>query len=125
VHFPLQLAAQLASLDEQKQRLGKRTTDLRSLIDHYLAPPLLEYELSKVRDPSAAGAQGPEQSQTEVSRSQEEVLFSAVMDLTKTMDELDSTDLLHLQELLVPDQGNSYRQRSSQPLTSTHQPVDL
>ena len=44
----LQLAAQLASLDEQKQRLGKRTTDLRSLIDHYLAPPLLEYELSKV-----------------------------------------------------------------------------
>jgi len=25
-----------ASLDQQKQRLGKRTTDLRSLIDHYL-----------------------------------------------------------------------------------------
>ena len=46
------------------------------------------------------------------------------MDLTKAMDELDSTDLLDLQELLVPDQENSYRQSSSQPLTSTHQPVD-
>ena len=123
-HFPLQLAAQLASLDEQKQRLGKRTTDLRSLIDRYLALPLLEYELSKVREPSGACASGTQQGQTEISRSQEEVLFSAVMDLTKAMDELDSTDLLHLQELLVPDQENSYRQSSSQPLTSTHEPVD-
>ncbi len=119
-----QLAAQLASLDQQKQRLGTRTTDLRSLIDHYLAPPLLEYELGKVRGPGGAGAPGPEQGQTEVSRSQAEVLLSAVMDLTKAMDELDSTDLLHLQELLVPDQENSYRQSSSQPLTSTHKPVD-
>ncbi len=124
MHFPLQLAAQLASLDQQKQRLGKRPTDLRSLIDHYLASPLLEFELSKVRDPSGAGAPGPEQGQTEVSRSQAEGLLSAVMDLTKAMDELDSTDLLDLQELLVPDQENSYRQSSSQPLTSTHQPVD-
>ena len=121
--MPLQLAAQLAWLDEQKQRLGKRTTDLRPLIDHYLLPPLLEYELSKVCDPSGAGAPGPE-GQTEVSRAQAEVLFSAVMDLTKALDELDSTDLLHLQELLVPDQENSYRQSSSQPLTSTHEPVD-
>ncbi|MFB3142525.1 MAG: hypothetical protein ACE1Z2_06925, partial [Acidobacteriota bacterium] len=68
-----QLAAQLASLEQQKQRLGKRTTDLRSLIDHYLAPPLLEYELGKVRGPGGAGAPGPEQGQTEVSRSQAEV----------------------------------------------------
>ncbi len=120
----LQLAAQLASLDEQKQRLSKRTTDLRSLIDHYLAPPLLEYELGKVRAPSGAGSPGPEPGQTEVSRSQAEVLLSAVMDLTKAVDELDSTDLLHLQELLVPDQESSYRQSSSQPLTSTHEPVD-
>ena len=124
MHFPLQLAAQLASLDQQKQRLGKRTTGLRSLIDHYLASPLLEFELSKVRDPGGTGAPGPEQGQTEVSRSQAEGLLSAVMDLTKVMDELDSTDLLYLQELLVPDQENSYRQSSSQPLTSTHQPVD-
>ena len=124
MHFPLQVAAQLASLDQQKQRLGKRTTGLRSLIDHYLASPLLEFELSKVRDPSGAGAPGPEQGQTEVSRFQAEGLLSAVMDLTKVMDELDSTDLLYLQELLVPDQENSYRQSSSQPLTSTHQPVD-
>jgi len=124
VHFPLQLAAQLASLDQQKQRLGKRTTDLRSLIDHYLAPTLLKYELSKVGAPGRTGAPGPEQGQREVSRSQAEGLLSAVMDLTKAMDELDSTDLLDLQELLVPDQENSYRQSSSQPLTSTHQPVD-
>jgi len=124
VHFPLQLAAQLASLDEQKQRLGKRTTDLRSLIDHYLAPTLLKYELSKVCAPEEVGSPGPEAGQLEVSRSQAEVLLSAVMDLTKAMDELDSTDLLHLQELLVPDQEHSYRQSSSQPLTSTHQPVD-
>ncbi len=119
-----QLAAQLASLDQQKQRLGKRTTDLRSLIDHYLAPTLLKYELSKVGDPGGTGAPSPEQGQREVSRSQAEGLLSAVMDLTKAMDELDSTDLLYLQELLVPDQENSYRQSSSQPLTSTHQPVD-
>ncbi len=119
----LRLAAQLASLDEQKQRLGKRTTDLRSLIDHYLLPPLLEYELSKVRD-LQAGAPGPEQGQPEVSRTQQEILFSALMDLTKALDELDSTDILHLQELLVPDQENFYRQSSSQPLTSTHEPVD-
>ncbi len=119
-----QLAAQLASLDQQKQRLGKRTTDLRSLIDHYLAPTLLKYELSKVGDPGGTGAPSPEQGQREVSRSQAEGLFSAVMDLTKAMEELDSTDLLYLQELLVPDQENSYRQSSSQPLTSTHQPVD-
>jgi len=124
VHFPLQLAAQLASLDQQKQRLGKRTTDLRSLIDHYLAPTLLKYELSKVGDPGGTGAPSPDQGQREVSRSQAEGLLSAVMDLTKAMDELDSTDLLDLQELLVPDQENSYRQSSSQPLTSTHQPVD-
>jgi len=124
MHFPLQLAAQLASLDQQKQRLGKRTTDLRSLIDHYLAPTLLKYELSKVGDPGGTGAPSPEQGQREVSRSQAEGLLSAVMDLTKAMDELDSTDLLDLQELLVPDQENSYRQSSSQPLTSTHQPVD-
>ncbi len=119
-----QLAAQLASLDQQKQRLGKRTTDLRSLIDHYLAPTLLKYELSKVGDPGGTGAPSPEQGQREVSRSQAEGLLSAVMDLTKAMDELDSTDLLDLHELLVPDQENSYRQSSSQPLTSTHQPVD-
>ena len=124
MHFPLQLAAQLASLDQQKQRLGKRTTDLRALIDHYLASPLLEFELSKVRDPGGTGAPSPEQGQTEVSRSQAEGLLSAVMDLTKAMDELDSTDLLDLHKLLVPDQENSYRQSSSQPLTSTHQPVD-
>ena len=124
MHFPLQIAAQLASLDQQKQRLGKRTTDLRALIDHYLASPLLEFELSKVRDPGGTGVPGPEQGQTEVSRSQAEGLLSAVMDLTKVMDELDSTDLLYLQELLVPDQEKSYRQSSSQPLTSTHQPVD-
>ncbi len=124
MHFPLQLAAQLASLDQQKQRLGKRTTDLRSLIDHYLAPTLLKYELSKVGDPGGTGAPSPDQGQREVSRSQAEGLLSAVMDLTKAMDELDSTDLLDLQELLVPDQENSYRQSSSQPLTSTHQPVD-
>ncbi len=124
LHFPLQLAAQLASLDQQKQRLGKRTTDLRSLIDHYLAPTLLKYELSKVGDPGGTGAPNPDQGQREVSRSQAEGLLSAVMDLTKAMDELDSTDLLDLQELLVPDQENSYRQSSSQPLTSTHQPVD-
>ena len=124
MHFPLQLAAQLASLDQQKQRLGKRTTDLRSLIDHYLAPTLLKYELSKVGDPGGTGAPSPEQGQREVSRSQAEGLLSAVMDLTKAMDELDSTDLLDLHELLVPDQENSYRQSSSQPLTSTHQPVD-
>ncbi len=121
---PLQVAAQLASLDQQKQRLGRRTTDLRSLIDHYLAPPLLEYEISKVRDPSGAGAPDPEPAQTEVFRSQAEVLLLAVMDLTKAMNELDSTDLLHLQELLVPDQENSYRQSSIQPLTSTHEPVN-
>ncbi len=120
----LQLAAQLASLDQQKQRLGKRTTDLRSLINRYLAPPLLDYELSKVSDPSGVGAPGPEQGQREVSRSQGEVLLSAVMDLTKARDELDSTDLLHLQELLVPDLEKSYRQNSSQPLTSTHEPMD-
>ena len=119
----LQLAAQLAFLDEQRHRLGKRTTDLRSLIDHYLAPPLLQYELSKVGD-LQAGAPGPEQGQPEVSRAQQEVLFSALMDLNKALDELDSTDLLHLQELLVPDQENLYRQSSSQPLTSTHEPVD-
>ncbi len=114
----------MASLDEQKQRLGKRTTDLRSLIDHYLAPTLLKYELSKVCAPGEVGSPGPEAGQPEVSRSQAEVLLSAVMDLTKAMDELDSTDLLHLQELLGPDQEHSYRQSSSQPLTSTHQPVD-
>ena len=119
----LQLAAQLAFLDEQRHRLGKRTTDLRSLIDHYLAPPLLQYELSKVGD-LQAGAPGPEQGQPEVSRAQQAVLFSALMDLNKALDELDSTDLLHLQELLVPDQENLYRQSSSQPLTSTHEPVD-
>ena len=124
MHFPLQLAAQLASLDQQKQRLGKRTTDLRSIIDHYLAPTLLKFELSKVGDPGGTGAPSPEQGQREVSRSQAEGLLSAVMDLTKAMDELDSTDLLDLHELLVPDQENSYRQSSSQPLTSTHQPVD-
>jgi len=124
VHFPLQLAAQLASLDQQQQRLGKRTTDLRSLIDHHLAPTLLKYELSKVGDPSGTGAPSPEQGQREVSRTQAEGLLSAVMDLTKAMDELDSTDLLDLHALLVPDQENSYRQSSSQPLTSTHQPVD-
>ncbi len=119
----LQLAAQLAFLDEQRHRLGKRTTDLRPLIDHYLAPPFLEYELSKVRD-LQAGAPGPEQGQPEVSRTQQEILFSALMDLTKALDELDSTDILHLQKLLVPDQENFYRQSSSQPLTSTHEPVD-
>jgi len=124
MHFPLHLAAQLASLDQQKQRLGRRATDLRSLIDHYLLPPLLDYELCKVRGPSGAGAPGPESGQTEVSRSQVEVLFSAVRDLTEAMDELDSTDLLYLQELLVPDQESSYRQSSSPPLTSTHEPVD-
>jgi hypothetical protein len=111
LHFPLQLAAQLASLDEQKERLGKRKTDLRSLIDHYLVPPLLEFELSKAQD-------------TTVSRSQGEALLSAVMDLTQGIDELDSTDLLHLQELLIPDQENSYRQDSIRPLTSNHEPVD-
>ncbi len=124
MHVPLQLAVQLASLEQQKQQLCKRTTDLRSLIDHYLAPPLLEYELSKFGDPGGPGAPAPEQGQTEVSRSQAEVLFSAVMDLNKAMDELDSTDLLPLQELLVPDQEHSYRQSASQPLTSTHEPVD-
>lgn len=111
MHLPLQLASQLASLDEQKERLGKRTTDLRSLIDHYLVPPLLEFELSKAKGPT-------------VSRSQGEVLFSAVRDLTKAMDELDSTDLLHLQELLVPEQENSYREGSIQPLSTNHEPVD-
>jgi hypothetical protein len=123
VHFPLQLAAQLASLDEQKERLGERTTDLRPLIDHYLVSPLLEFELSKVRHPQA-GAPGPEQGQREVSRSQGEVLLSAVMDLTKAIGELASTDLLHLQELLTPDQEDSYRKSSIQPLSTTHQPVD-
>ncbi len=124
MHFPLQVAAQLSSLDKQKERLGERTTDLRSLIDRYLAPPLLEYELSKVHDPEGAGAPGPEQGHMKVSRSQGEVLFSAVMDLTKAIDELESTDLLHLQELLIPDQEDCYRKSSIQPLTSTHQPVD-
>jgi len=120
----LQLAAQLASLDEQRARLAERATDLGSLIDHYLAPPLLEYELSKLHHLGGAGAPAPEQAQTEVFRSQGEVLFSAVMDLTKAIDELESTDLLHLQELLIPDQGDSYRKSSIQPMTSTHQPVD-
>ncbi len=124
MHFPLQLAAQLASLDEQRERLGDRTTDLRSLIDHYLAPPLLEYELSKVHDPVGAGAPGPEQGHPEISRSQGEVLFSAVMDLTKSIDELESSDLLHLQELLIPDQEDSYRKSSTQPLNTTHEPLD-
>ncbi len=123
MHFPLQLAAQLASLDEQRHRLGKRTTDIRSLIDHYLVPPLLEFELGKVGDPHA-GAPGSEQGLKKVSLSQGEVLFSALMDLTKAVEELDSTDLLHLQELLIPDQENSYRKSSIQPLTSTHEPVD-
>jgi len=117
VHFPLQLAAQLASLDEQRQRLGKQTTDLRSLIDLYLAPHLLEYELSKLRDLGGAAAPGLEQGQAEV-------LLSAVMDLTSAIDELDSTDLLHLQGLLVPDQENPYRQSSIHPLSTTHEPVD-
>ncbi len=124
MHFPLQLAAQLAFLDEQKKQLGERTTDLRSLIDHYLAPPLLGYELSKVHDPVGAGAPGPEQGQPEVSRSQGEVLFSAVMDLTKAIDELESSDLLHLQKLLIPDQEDSYRKSPIQPLSTTHEPVD-
>ena len=124
MHFPLHLAAQLASLDQQKQRLGRRATDLRSLIDHYLLPPLLDYELCKVRGPSEAGAPDPESGQTEVSRSQVEVLFSAVRDLTEAMDELDSTDLLYLQKLLVPDQESSYRQSLIQPFTSSHAPVD-
>ena len=119
----MQLAAQLASLDEQKERLGKRTTDLGSLIDHYLAAPLLEYELSKVRDSGGAGAPGPEQGHREISRSQGEILFSAVRDLTKAIDELDSTDLLHLQELLIPDQEHSYRKSSIRPLSTTHEPV--
>ncbi len=122
--FPLQLAAQLASLDEYKQRLNQRTTDFRSLIDRYLVSPLLEYEFSKACKPNGAGGSGPELSQREVFRSQGEVLFSAVMGLTKAIDELDCPDLLHLQELLVADPENSYRQGSSQPLTSSHEPVD-
>jgi len=118
VHSPLQLGLQFASLDQQKQLLDKQAADLRSLIHKDLAPQLIEYELGKVR------RQVPQLGETEVPRSQAAAMFSAVLGLDKGLEELDSSDLLHLYELAASDQRNPYRQTPSQPLTSTHEPVE-
>lgn len=118
VHPPVNLAVQFASLDNQKQLLSRQVTDLRSLIRSDLAPQLLEYELQKVRQ------QVPQSAETELPRSQAEAMFSALLGLDKAIEALDSTDLLHLYQFLGAADRNPYRQHPSQPLTSTHQPVD-
>jgi len=118
VHSPLQSALQFASLNQQKQLLHKQVANLRSLIHKDLAPQLIEYELGKVR------RQVPQLSETEVPRSQAAAMFSAVLGLDKSLEELDSSDLLHLYGFVASDQRNPYRQTPSQPLMSTHEPLE-
>jgi len=118
VHVPLQSALQFASLDQQRQLLDKQAADLRSLIHKELAPQLIEYELGKVSH------QVPQLDESEVPRSQAAAMFSAVLGLDKALEELDSSDLFHLYDLVGADQRNPYRQTPSQPLTSTHEPVE-
>ena len=100
------------------QLLDKQAADLRSLIHKELAPQLIEYELGKVSQ------QVPQLGETEVPRSQAAAMFSAVLGLDKVLEELDSSDLVHLYDLVGSDQRNPYRQTPSRPLTSTHEPVD-
>ena len=100
------------------QLLDKQAADLRSLIHKELAPQLIEYELGKVSQ------QVPQLGETEVPRSQAAAMFSAVLGLDKALEELDSSDLVHLYDLVGSDQRNPYRQTPSRPLTSTHEPVD-
>ncbi len=118
MHSPLKLSRQFASLNQQKQLLDKQAVHLPSLIHKELAPQLIEYELGKVPQ------QVPQSGEAEVPRSQAEAMFSAVLGLDKALEELDSGDLLHLYDLVGLDQRNPYRQTPSQPLTSTHEPVD-
>ncbi len=118
MHIPLNSARQFASLNQQKQLLDKHAVDLRSLIHKDLAPQLIEYELGKVRQ------QVPQLGETEVPRSQAAAMFSAVLGLDKALEELDSTDLLHLYDFVGSNQRNPYRQGPRQPLTSTHEPVE-
>ncbi len=118
MHVPLQSALQFASLDQQRQLLDKQAADLRSLIHKELAPQLIEYELGKVSH------QVPQLDESEVPRSQAAAMFSAVLGLDKALEELDSSDLFHLYDLVGADQRNPYRQTPSQPLTSTHEPVE-
>ncbi|MCZ6485504.1 MAG: Fic family protein [Acidobacteria bacterium] len=118
MHVPLQSALQFASLDQQRQLLDKQAADLRSLIHKELAPQLIEYELGKVSH------QVPQLDESEVPRSQAAAMFSAVLGLDKALEELDSSDLFHLYDWVGADQRNPYRQTPSQPLTSTHEPVE-
>jgi len=118
VHVPLQSALQFASLDQQRQLLDKQAADLRSLMHKELAPQLIEYELGKVSH------QVPQLDESEVPRSQAAAMFSAVLGLDKALEELDSSDLFHLYDWVGADQRNPYRQTPSQPLTSTHEPVE-
>ena len=117
MHFPLTLAQQFASLSQQRQLLAKQAADLRSLIHKELAPQLLEYELGKVSQ------QVPQLGEAEVPRSQATAMFSALLGLDKALEELDSSDLLHLHSFVASDPGDPYRQTPSQPVTSTHEPV--
>ncbi|MCZ6770055.1 MAG: Fic family protein [Acidobacteria bacterium] len=98
--------------------MDKQAADLRSLIHKELAPQLIEYELGKVSH------QVPQLDESEVPRSQAAAMFSAVLGLDKALEELDSSDLFHLYDWVGADQRNPYRQTPSQPLTSTHEPVE-
>ncbi|MDA2934203.1 Fic family protein, partial [Acidobacteria bacterium AH-259-D05] len=118
MHFPLKSALQFASLDKKKQLLNRGKTDLPVLIQEFLLPKLLEYELAK------EGREIHTSDEMEVLRSQAQALFGALLELEQATESLTESHLLDLYALLVAEPQLLYRQKPAQPLTSSHEPVD-
>ncbi|MDA2927752.1 Fic family protein [Acidobacteria bacterium AH-259-G07] len=105
-------------MNKKKQMLAAGRTDLGSLIQKYLVPRLLQFELSEERQQIFPS------SETEIPSAQAEVMFSFLLQLDKPVGDLDQANLLQLYNFLVADEPNPYRQSPLEPLTSTHAPLD-
>ena len=115
----LQTVVQFLPLNRKKAALDQRagSSELSDLIRKQLAPPLIEFELSKVRQQHSSSPTG------EPSLGQMETMLDHLVSFDTKIERLDLADLLQLHRFLVPEDRCLLRQHPISPLSPSHEPL--
>lgn len=116
----LRTGVQFAALNRKKLELAKRSDESggREIARRCLAPRLLDFELSKLRQRILTPAV------MEPPSERLEQAFDYLIDFHKSAGELDLSDLLELHTILEPAGRAGLRRDPAEPLTPLHQPLD-
>ena len=115
----LKTAIQFLPLNRKKAALAQRvsSSELSDLIRKRLAQPLIEFELSKVRQQHSLTSTG------EPSWGQMETMLDHLLFLDTKIGRFDLSDLLQLHRFLVPEGPCLLRQHPISPLSHPHEPL--